>query len=235
MRKTHGITRSSIQKPNFFLVVTPSLLLFLVLSSTSLKAQNEMFIRQLSERLITRYNFDKNGSLINSQIFQIGKVKTTEKYYEVEVITELFDQKGAATDKYTTSYRCKPKESSTIVMVFPFYNPKKMATEISTTSKNFKELYNLNTLEDLEFEINFDSGLLNFFGSKSKIKIYNRKLELNNNTKIIRSQLTAKAYALGIRIKQFEYEVTETLNNKNLLSFQKFTEADGSYFTMTYK
>ena len=120
-------------------------------------------------------------------------------------------------------------------MVFPFYNPKKMATEISTTSKNFKELYNLNTLEDLEFEINFDSGLLNFFGSKSKIKIYNRKLELNNNTKIIRSQLTAKAYALGIRIKQFEYEVTETLNNKNLLSFQKFTEADGSYFTMTYK
>tara|TARA_R110000868_G_scaffold83058_5_gene234712 strand:+ start:14384 stop:15091 length:708 start_codon:yes stop_codon:yes gene_type:complete len=235
MRKTHGITRSSIQKPNFFLVVTPSLLLFLVLSSTSLKAQNEMFIRQLSERLITRYNFDKNGSLINSQIFQIGKVKTTEKYYEVEVITELFDQNGKTTDKYSTSYRCKPEESSTIVMVFPFYNPKKMATEISTTSKNFKELYDLNALDDLELEINFDSGLLSFFGSKSKIRIYDRKLELNNSTKTIRSQLTAKAYALGIRIKQFEYTVVETLNNKNLLSYQKFTEEDGSYFTMTYQ
>tara|TARA_R110002072_G_scaffold270_1_gene1905 strand:+ start:1022 stop:1723 length:702 start_codon:yes stop_codon:yes gene_type:complete len=207
----------------------------LLLIPAILISQNEMLISQLSEKQVTRENFDKDGSLLNKQTFKIGKVKISEKYYEVEVETELFDKSGIATDKYTTSYRCKPEESSTIVMVFPFYNPKKMATEISTTSRNFKELYDLNDLVDLELEINFDSGLLNFFGSKSKIKIYDRNLVTSDTTKTIRSKLNAKAYALGIRIKQFEYDVIETLNDKNLLSFQKFTEEDGSYFTMTYK
>jgi len=213
----------------------PYMPLFILMSSTGLKAQNEMLISQLSERMVTRENYDKNGKLINNQTFQIGNVTETEKYYEIEVVTELFDESGKSTDKYTTSYRCKPEESSTIVMVFPFYNPKKMATEINTTSKNFKELYDLNNLDDIELEINFDSGLLNFFGSKSKIKIYNRNLVTDDTTKTIRSKLTAKAYALGIRIKQFEYTIVEKLTNKNLLSFQKFTEEDGSYFTMTYK
>ena len=210
-------------------------LLFFILGCTSLKAQNEMLISQLSERIVTRENFDKNGNLLNKQTFKIGKIKTVKKYYEIEVETELFDKSGKSTDKYTTSYRCKPEESSTIVMVFPFYNPKKMATEISTTSRNFKELYDLNNLVDLELEINFDSGLLNFFGSKSKIKIYDRNLVINNSTKTIRSKLNAKAYALGIRIKQFEYDVIETLTDENLLSYQKFIEEDGSYFTITYK
>ena len=215
--------------------IIPYMPLFILMSGTGIKAQNEMLISQLSERMVTRENYDKNGKLINNQTFKIGNVTETEKYYEIEVVTELFDESGKSTDKYTTSYRCKPEESSTIVMVFPFYNPKKMATEINTTSKNFKELYDLNNLDDIELEINFDSGLLNFFGSKSKIKIYNRNLVTDDTTKTIRSKLTAKAYALGIRIKQFEYTVVEKLNNKNLLSFQKFTEEDGSYFTMTYK
>jgi len=215
--------------------IIPYMPLFILMSGTGLKAQNEMLISQLSERMVTRENYDKNGKLINNQTFQIGNVTETEKYYEIEVVTELFDESGKSTDKYTTSYRCKPEESSTIVMVFPFYNPKKMATEINTTSKNFKELYDLNNLDDIELEINFDSGLLNFFGSKSKIKIYNRNLVTDDTTKTIRSKLTAKAYALGIRIKQFEYTIVEKLTNKNLLSFQKFTEEDGSYFTMTYK
>ena len=235
MKKTFNDINKKNHKTDIKDIMLRLLLFYLILGCTSIKAQNEMLISQLSERLVTRENFDENGNLLNTQTFKIGKVKISEKYYEIEVETELFDKSGIATDKYTTSYRCKPEESSTIVMVFPFYNPKKMATEISTTSKNFKELYDLNALDDLELEINFDSGLLNFFGSKSKIKIYDRNLSTKNSTKTIRSKLNAKAYALGIRIKQFEYDVIETLNDKNLLSYQKFTEEDGSYFTMTYK
>lgn len=196
-------------------------------------SQNEMLIRQLSERMIVRENYDKNGKLINNQTFQIGNVTETEKYYEIEVDTELFDENGKSTDKYTTSYRCKPEESSTIVMVFPFYNPKKMATEINVTSKNFKELYDLNNLGDIELEMTFDSGLLNFFGSKSVIKIYDRTLEGNKTN--INSKINIKAYAWGIRIKQLNYTVNEKLNGNGLLTFQKFTEEDNSYFTMTYK
>jgi hypothetical protein len=60
-------------------------------------------------------------------------------------------------------------------------------------------------------------------------------LESNGNGKTIKSRINIKAYAIGIRIKQLDYVASEKLTSKNLLSFQKFTEKDGSYFTMTYK
>ena len=93
----------------------------------------------------------------------------------------------------------------------------------------------MDNLKDIEKKISFDSGMLNFFGSKSTIKIYERTLQLTENWKKIKSKLKVKAYLLGIQIKQLEYSVIEKLSSKDLLSFQKFTEEDGSYFTMTYK
>jgi hypothetical protein len=100
-------------------------------------------------------------------------------------------------------------------------------------SENFKKLYDLQNLKDIKLEMSFDSGLLNFFGSKSIIKIYDRKLEDGKNT--IKSKINIKAYAWGIRIKQLNYTVIEKLNEKGLLTFQKFSEADNSYFTINYK
>ncbi|MGB5820323.1 MAG: hypothetical protein WBG90_12625 [Saonia sp.] len=198
-------------------------------------AQDEMLIGQLSDRLVVRENFDNNGDFLNTQIFKVGKIKEADEYYEIEVVTELFDKNRASMDKYSTTYRCNPNDSSVMVMAFPFSNPKSRETEINTISKNFKELYDLTNLEDVELEMSFDSGLLNFFGSNSKIKIYDRVLESNGNGKTIKSKINIKAYAIGIRIKQLDYVASEKLTNGNLLSFQKFTEEDGSYFTMTYK
>ena len=197
--------------------------------------QDKMSIGQLSDILVVRENFNNKGDFLNKQTFKAGELKESDGYYEIEVVTELFDENGASTDKYTTTYRCKPDESSIMVMAFPFSNPKSRETEINTISKNFKELYDLTNLEDVELEMSFDSGLLNFFGSNSKIKIYDRVLESNGNGKTIISKINIKAYALGIRIKQLDYVASEKLTSKNLLSFQKFTEEDGSYFTMTYK
>lgn len=210
-----------------------SFILFFVLSIISMNAQTEMLIEQISGRTIERENFDKDGDFLNKQIFDAGKEKEKNGYYEIEVITELFDKDKKSTDKYTTTYRCKPDEASIMVMAFPFSNPKSKETEINTTSANFKELYDLENLENIELEMSFDSGLLNFFGSKSTIKIYNRKLDSNKNN--IKSKINIKAYALGIRIKQLNYNVIEKLNENGLLTFQKFTEEDNSYFTMTYK
>ncbi|MEX0995844.1 MAG: hypothetical protein WDZ45_02200 [Flavobacteriaceae bacterium] len=192
-----------------------------------------MLIEQLSNRLVIRENFDEDAAFLNKQTFKVGKLVEKNGYYEIEVITELFGKDKQSTDKYTTTYRCKPDEASIIVMAFPFSNPKSKETEINTTSKNFKELYNLDDLEDIELEMSFDSGLLNFFGSKSSIKIYDRKLDGSKNS--IKSKINIKAYALGIRIKQLNYAVNEELNSNGLLTFQKFTEEDGSYFTMNYK
>ncbi|WP_231500525.1 hypothetical protein [Maribacter sp. Hel_I_7] len=205
------------------------------MSSFLAQAQEEMLIGQLVDRLVVRENYNENGVFLNKQTFQAGELKETDGYYEIEVVTELFDKNGKSTDKYSTSYRCRPEESSIMVMAFPFSNPKSKETEINTNSENFKELYDLDNLEDVELEMSFDSGLLDFFGSKSKIKIYDRILESNGNGKSIRSKINIKAYAIGIRIKQLNYAVNENLNNKGLLSHQKFTEEDGSYFTMTYK
>ena len=203
--------------------------------SLSVFAQGEMLIGQLSDRLVVRENFDENGDFLNKQTFNAGKLKESDGYYEIEVVTELFDENRTSTDKYSTTYRCKPDESSIMVMAFPFSNPKSKETEINTISKNFKELYDLTNLEDIELEMSFDSGLLNFFGSNSKIKIYDRVLESNEKAKTIKSKINIKAYAIGIRIKQLDYVANEKFTDKGLLSFQKFTEEDGSYFTMTYK
>ena len=130
---------------------------------------------------------------------------------------------------YCQGLACNPSRPSMLRSI----NPKSKKTEINTTSKKFKELYNLDNLKNIELEMSFDSGLLNFFGSKSIIKIYDRKLEAGKNT--IKSKINIKAYAWGIRIKQFNYTVIEKLNEKGLLTFQKFSEADNSYFTINYK
>tara|TARA_R110000744_G_scaffold86676_4_gene169501 strand:+ start:466 stop:1116 length:651 start_codon:yes stop_codon:yes gene_type:complete len=210
-------------------------ILTVLLVSLSVRAQKEMLIGQLVNRSVVRENFDKNGVFLNKQTFKSGMLKELNGYYEIEVLTELFDENKKLNDTYTTNYRCRPEESSIMVMAFPFSNPKAKETEINTNSKNFKELYNLDNLEDIELEMSFDSGLLDFFGSKSKIKIYDRIVEPNGNSRNIKSKINIKAYAIGIRFKQLDYVVNETLNDKGLLSSQKFTEKDGSYFTMTYK
>jgi hypothetical protein len=198
-----------------------------------MNGQTEMLIGQITGRTVARENFDEDSVLLSKQTFEAGEIMEKDGYYQIEVVTELFDGENTSIEKYTTTYRCKPAEASVMVMAFPFSNPKSKETEISTTSKNFKELYDLENLEDIELEMSFDSGLLNFFGSKSVIRIYDRKFDPNKNN--IKSKINIKAYALGFRIKQLNYVVIEKLNGNGLLTFQKFTEEDRSYFTMIYK
>ncbi|MDT0691405.1 hypothetical protein RM549_16535 [Salegentibacter sp. F188] len=209
------------------------LIVLITLFSITMTGQTEMLIGQLSGRVVIRENFDENGTFLNKQTFKAGETIKKNGYYEIEVVTELFDKDKKLTDKYTTTYRCRPDEASVVVMAFPFSNPKSKETEINTTSEKFKEIYDLDNLENIELEMTFDSGLLDFFGSKSIIKIYDRIFEGNKNK--INSKINIKAYAWGIRIKQLNYTVNEKLNEKGLLTFQKFTEEDNSYFTMTYK
>lgn len=208
------------------------LCLLMLFICTTARSQNNMFLEQIESRTVVRENYSEKGTFLNKQTFTAGKINTKNGLYEIWVITELFDKNNKSTDKYRTSYRCKPNEASIMLMAYPFSNPKSKETEINTISKNFKNLYDLKNLIDVEIEMTFDSGLLNFFGSKSTIKIYNRKFNGNNN---IKSKINIKAYALGIRIKQLNYTVSEQLNANGLLIFQKFTEGDGSYFTMNYK
>ena len=214
-----------MRKQGFIVLIT--------LFSITMTGQTEMLIGQISGRVVIRENFDENGSFLNKQTFKASETIKKNGYYEIEVVTELFDKDKQSTDKYTTTYRCEPDDANVMIMVFPFSKPKSKETEINTISENFKKLYDLQNLKDIKLEMSFDSGLLNFFGSKSIIKIYDRKLEDGKNT--IKSKINIKAYAWGIRIKQLNYTVIEKLNEKGLLTFQKFSEADNSYFTINYK
>ena len=212
-----------------------SFILFFMLPIITMNGQTEMLIGQISSRTVVRENFDEDSVLLNKQTFEAGEIMEKDGYYQIEVVTELFDDENTSTEKYTTTYHCKPAEASVMVMAFPFAKPKAKETEIKTTSADFKELYDLDNLKEIELEMSFDSGLLNFFGSKSLIRIYDRQLKTDKVNIEIESKINIKAYALGIRIKQLDYDVVEKLSNNGLLTFQKFTEADGSYFTMTYK
>ncbi len=233
MKKTHGTFNQQNHKTPTKVMMIQALMFYFILGCTSIVAQTEMLIGQISGRFAIRENFDERGVFLNQQTFDAGKIIEKNGYFEIELITELYDKDKKSTDKYTTTFRCKPNESSLMVMAFPFSNPKSKETKINTTSPNFKELYDLENLKDVELEMSFDSGLLNFFGSKSTIKISDRKLE--NNKSNIKSKINIKAYAWGIRIKQLNYTVNEKLNENGLLTFQKFTEEDNSYFNINYK
>ena len=65
-----------------------------------------MLIKQISGRTVVRENFNKDGKLLNKQIFEAGKIIEENGYYQIEVITQLFDDKGQSEEKYTTTYRC---------------------------------------------------------------------------------------------------------------------------------
>ena len=198
-------------------------------------AQKSMLIQQLSERTITRKSFDKNKKLINKQVFKVGKVTEVNSRFELKITAEMFDETGKSTDKYSTTYNCKPKESSVLVLVFSFSKPKSKKTGVTVKSSGFENLYQLDKLNDVAIQITFDSGALNFFGSKSSLKFYDRTLKVNTKNKTLESKLSNSAYAWGVRIKSLRYKVIEKLTLSGTLYYQKFTEADGSYFTVNYQ
>lgn len=215
-------------------IIHYTLIIFL-LQFLIVKAQNTMLIEQLSNRLVTRQNFDKNNLLLNKQVFKVGQIEKLNNNYEIKVLTKMYDKNEKLKDTYTTTYSCNIDKVSIMVMILPFTNSKATKTTINTKSNNFKDLYNLDRLEDIELDLNFESGMLNFIGSKSRIKFYDRRLDTIKGKVFIKSKLTAKAYAFGLKIKQIEYNITEELNAKGFLINQKFTETNGSFFIVNYK
>lgn len=200
-----------------------------------LPGQKKMLIQQIAGKQIVRENFDRNGKLKDKQHFVIGELKQQGQVYQVEVITELYNQEGEPGKKYTTTYTCKPNEPDVLLNVFPFTNPKKEKIKVAVNSGDFKELYNLNDLKEMRLELTFESGLLNFFGSRNNIRIYNRNLTGNSGSNIINSSLKMEAYVLGLKVKTIYYQLRETLNEAGTLTYQEFQSQNGSYFTMRYQ
>jgi hypothetical protein len=212
-----------------------TLTIIFILTADFVSAQDDMLIKQMAGKTIVRENFDKDSQLIDKQIFRISNIEKSSYTYSVEITAELYNKDGSLNEKYKTHYRCKPNQSSMLLLVYPFFAPKSKKIGLEAQSDDFWNMYDLNNLKDVHLKLSFDSGILNFFGSKNNIKIYNRKLETGSNIKTLNSQVDIKAYLLGIKMKTINYMVTEIFDkNSNLIS-QEFRAREGSYFTMSYK
>jgi len=207
----------------------------LLLFTNTLSAQNkEMFIEQISGKTITRENFE-NGKLTGKQIFTAGKMGQSGGSFFVDINTKIYDEAQKLESTYTTTYRCKPEESSVLLSVFTL-NPKKQKISVSVKSGDFKKLYDLNDLlSSLSLTMYIESGILNFLGSKNTIDLNSRSLSKESSGWKVTEKLRIKAYLLGIRIKTINYNVTEFLTNAGQLEKQLFKESNGDYFIITYK
>jgi len=209
-----------------------------LLSPTYMYGQGkEMLIEQIAAKKIIRENFDKNGKLKGTQIFLMGELKRKDNIYEVDVVTELYDENMKQIRKYTTSYTCNPDEYDVLINVFPFTNPNKTEIKVNVTSNNFQRLYDLTEdgkLEDIHLKMSVESGVLNFLGSKSLVTIKSRQLEVENGEVKIISDAIIEAYILGLKFKTIDYSVEEHLSQSFTLKQQIFKNKDGSYFTMNY-
>ena len=87
-----------MRKQGFIVLIT--------LFSITMTGQTEMLIGQISGRVVIRENFDKEGDFLNKQTFEAGETIKENGYYEIKVVTELFDKNKQSTDKYTTTYLC---------------------------------------------------------------------------------------------------------------------------------
>jgi len=63
------------------------LLILFVFMIISAYPQDKMLIGQLSDRIVERENFDKNGKFLNKQTFKAGKLEESDGYYEIKVVT----------------------------------------------------------------------------------------------------------------------------------------------------
>lgn len=202
------------------------------------QGQENMLIEQIAGRDIIRTGYNEVGEQISKQKFNISYLDTVKGYLSVDIRVLLFDEKEKLTDSYTTVYVCKQDESNVLVTVFPFARENDVEYEIDVSSPGFKKLYdfsdNAKKLNDLSLEMSVKSGLLGFFGSKNKISIRNRSLEIKSGNYILTSGLMFEAYLWGVRVKSIRYRVTERLDQEKSLIGQKFKNEDGSYFIINY-
>lgn len=221
-------------KRNTFIIFVA---LIQVTSITAYGQNKKMLIEQIAGKRIVRQNFDRNGDLQSKQIFLTGELEQVDKNFRIEVITELYDERGQFIEKYSTSYQCNPKEYDVLLNVFPFTDPSDEKIKVEVTSKDFQQLYELGQnkeLEDIHLKMTVESGALSFFGSKSLLTLRNRKMEITDQSVKITGEAVVKIYMIGIRVKMINYIIEENLNEDFVLQRQKFTKDDGAWFTMIY-
>ncbi|MCR9065200.1 MAG: hypothetical protein NXI00_14605 [Cytophagales bacterium] len=194
--------------------------------------QQNMLIEQIEGKTIIKNSYNEKGEFEGKQVMKVSRLVKKEGTLQVKINISSFDYSNKLTKTFVTNFKCKPSESSVLLMLIPLSDLNDSKTEIKSRSLEFKNIYNLNDLKDITIELKIQSGLKGFLGSESTVTINSRSWDSLNKT--LESKLEISVFALGLRIRKIHYKVSEAFKNETL-AFQKFVSSDASYFTMTYQ
>ena len=210
---------------------------------TALNAQQkeQMFIFQIEGNNYIKKNYDKNGELINSQTFIVGKIIINKEQYMMPLKIYLYNKKGRLEDSATTNYTCKPSDNKVLMNIFPFGNfssDKTVKVALSNGELYPENIVEGGSLDEVLFSASIEGGVAGAFGSSTKIKIYNRriiKVNANQGTYHITSKIEIKAYMFGLKLDTIAYLIDEKISKQSGILEQKFLEDTGDFFTIKLK
>jgi hypothetical protein len=198
--------------------------------------QNRILIHQLADKQIVRENFNKDGILLDKQVFLISQLRQVGIFYKIEVVTTLFNEADQFKKNYSTTYTCNTEESDMLIHVFPFSDSSDKRIKVIAKSTEFRDLYDLQnaSLKDLRLKMQVKSSVLSFFGSKSLLIIKGRVKEIGESEVTVSSNFIIEKFLLGIRFKRVNYSINEFFTTDLVLKRQEFIEDNGAYFTMRH-
>lgn len=204
------------------------------------QSEDGMLISQIEGNQYYRKNYDKNDELKSYQSIEVGSLKTDSKKLETKLTVNTYDKNGNLKGASQTVISCNPEAGEVLMGIFPFAGGASNKSLKIESPKN-KALYperwrNKNALEDFLFALKFKGGAAGFFGTKSQVLFSNRKVKrVGEGIFQIKGKLTLKAYILGVKISNVEYQYSEDIKEKKGIIRQRFTEKNGDYFTIELK
>jgi len=194
-----------------------------------------MLIFQVDGNQYNRKNFDSTNKLKSYQTIAVGKVNKADGKIETIMTVITYKPDGTQKNADQTNLVCTPDSRQVLMGIFPFGGGKSNQTLI-VKMKSGGILYpsdwrNHSELKDFKFSMNILGGAAGFFGTRSEVSISNRKVMHLTNSFGVSGQLSMKAYVLGIRVSNIQYDFYEEIDEVEGIVYQKYTDSNGSYFT----
>lgn len=202
------------------------------------QSYNGMLMFQIEGKQFKKNNYNKNGFLIGSQLLNIGKIKKDTKGYSLEINTKIFNKKGGLKSENSLKYLCGKSQNGTIFMgVIPFVNTVSRDINITVLSNNFlypPSFKNSDNIDVFSILVNYKTG---FFGVNTQtfINISNRNVKMTTNGVYnLTGNIEIKTYVGKLNILTLNYTSNEIIDSETGIISQKYTENDGSYFTIEH-
>lgn len=202
------------------------------------QSYNGMLMFQIEGKQFKKNNYNKNGFLIGSQLLNIGKIKKDTKGYSLEINTKIFNKKGGLKSENSLKYLCGKSQNGTIFMgVIPFVNTVSRDINITVLSNNFlypPSFKNSDNIDVFSILVNYKTG---FFGVNTQtfINISNRNVKMTTDGVYnLTGNIEIKTYVGKLNILTLNYTSNEIIDSETGIISQKYTENDGSYFTIEH-